>query len=46
MLFRTAEGVLVEVKRCDFKNDKLFYEKVFELCARKNFSEQRTKEGC
>ncbi len=44
MLFRTAEGVLIELKKYDFKNDKLFYEKLFELCARKNFLEQRKKE--
>jgi len=31
MLFRTSAGNLIELKRKDFKNDKLFYEKHFNL---------------
>lgn len=34
MLFRTAEGGLIELRKYDFKNDKLFYEKVFEIRSR------------
>lgn len=30
MLFRNSEGKLIEIKRYDFKNDKLYYEKIFE----------------
>jgi hypothetical protein len=31
MLFRTAEGNLIEIKKYNYKNDKLYYEKLFEL---------------
>lgn len=34
MLFRTAEGALIEIKKYDFKTDKLFYEKIFEICSK------------
>lgn len=31
MLFRTADGTLVELNRYDFKTDKIYYQKVMEL---------------
>lgn len=31
MLFRTSEGQLIEIKRYDFINDKIYYEKILEL---------------
>jgi len=31
MLFRTHEGKLVEVTKYQFKNDKLYYEKLLEI---------------
>lgn len=31
MLFRTITGELIEIKRYDFKNDKLYYEKIMEI---------------
>lgn len=31
MLFRTNKGELVELKKYDFPNDKLCYEKVMEI---------------
>ena len=31
MLFRTINGELVEINRYDFKNDKLYYEKIMEI---------------
>jgi hypothetical protein len=31
MLFRTNEGVLVEIKKYDFPNDKLYYQKIMEI---------------
>jgi len=31
MLFRTNKGELVELKKYDFPNDKLYYEKVMEM---------------
>jgi hypothetical protein len=31
MLFRTADGKLVEINKYDFKNDKLYYKKLMEI---------------
>lgn len=31
MLYRTAEGTLVELLKYNFKNDRLYYEKVLEI---------------
>lgn len=31
MLFRTNEGKLIELKKINFINDKLFYEKLIEV---------------
>ena len=31
MLFRTNKGILVEIKKYDFPNDKLYYEKIMEI---------------
>jgi hypothetical protein len=31
MLFRTSEGTLLEIKKYNFKNDKLYYEKLLEI---------------
>jgi hypothetical protein len=31
MLFRTGEGKLIEIKKYDFKNDKLYYEKIIQI---------------
>ena len=31
MLFRSGDGKLIEVKKHDFKNDKLYYEKIIQL---------------
>jgi len=31
MLFRTADGKLVEINRYDFKNDKLYYKKLMDI---------------
>ena len=30
MLFRTSEGELVEIKKYDFSNDKIYYEKIIK----------------
>ena len=30
MLFRTSEGELVEIKKYDFSNDKIYYEKILK----------------
>lgn len=31
MLFRTNTGVLVEIKKYDLPNDKLYYQKIMEI---------------
>jgi hypothetical protein len=31
MLFRDINGNLIEVNRYDFKNDKLYYQKIMEI---------------
>jgi hypothetical protein len=31
MLFRTLEGKLIEIRKYNFKNDKLYYEKILEV---------------
>jgi hypothetical protein len=31
MLFRTHEGKLIEIRKYDFKNDTLYYEKLLEV---------------
>jgi hypothetical protein len=31
MLFRTANGELIEIKKYSFINDKLYYKKIMEL---------------
>ncbi len=31
MLFRTNEGKLIELKKYNFANDKLFYEKLMQI---------------
>jgi len=31
MLFRTDDGRLVEIKKYNFVNDKLYYEKILEI---------------
>ena len=31
MLFRTNKGELVEIKKYNFPNDKLYYQKIMEL---------------
>jgi len=31
MLFRTGEGKLIEIKKYDFKNDTMYYEKIMEI---------------
>ena len=31
MLFRDSNGILIELNRYDFKNDKLYYQKIMEI---------------
>ena len=31
MLFKTSEGKLIEIKKYNFKNDTLYYEKLLDI---------------
>lgn len=31
MLYRTIDGIIIEINKNDFINDKIFYEKIMEL---------------
>lgn len=31
MLFRTNKGELIEIKKYDYPNDKLYYQKIMEI---------------
>ena len=31
MLFRSIDGKLIEINKYDFKNDKLYYEKIMSI---------------
>jgi hypothetical protein len=31
MLYRTIDGKLIEINKYDFKNDKLYYEKILSI---------------
>jgi len=31
MLFKNSNGELIEINKYDFKNDKIYYEKIMEL---------------
>jgi hypothetical protein len=35
MIFRNIDGSLIEIKRTSFKNDKIFYTKLFEIKVKK-----------
>jgi hypothetical protein len=36
MIFRNNNGALVDIKRCDFKNDQLFYTKIMIVKVKKD----------
>ena len=31
MLFRTVDGKIIEINKYDFKNDKIYYEKIMSI---------------
>ena len=43
MLFRTADGKLIEINKYDFKNDKLYYEKIKNIY--KQFGNQNSVDN-
>jgi len=42
MLFRDINGNLIELNRYDFKNDKLYYQKIMEI--KKQFTKSNKNE--
>ncbi len=42
MLFRDSNGNLIELNRYDFKNDKVYYQKIMEI--KKQFTKSNKKE--
>ena len=42
MLFRDSNGILIELNRYDFKNDKLYYQKIMEI--KKQFTKSNKNE--
>jgi hypothetical protein len=41
MLFRNINGELIEINKYDFKNDKLYYQKIMEI--KKQFTKLNNK---
>jgi len=45
MLFRDSNGNLIELNRYDFKNDKVYYQKIMEIMEiKKQFTKSNKKE--
>ena len=42
MLFRDSNGNLIELNRYDFKNDKVYYQKIMEI--KKQFTKSNKKD--
>ena len=40
MIFRNNDGVLIDIKRSNFKNDQLFYTKLIEIKVKKEKKQQ------
>jgi hypothetical protein len=40
MIFRNSDGLLVDIKRSDFKNDQLFYLKIMSIKVKKERKQQ------
>ena len=40
MIFRNSDGLLVDIKRSDFKNDQLFYSKIMSIKVKKERKQQ------
>jgi hypothetical protein len=43
MIFRSANGELIQINRYDFKNDKMYHEKILEIKKQINIKMQSTK---
>lgn len=40
MLFRTNQGNLIEIKKYDFSNDKIYYEEIMKIIKKSSKSEK------
>jgi len=38
MLFRKMDGTIVEINKCDYKNDNIYYTKIMEALAKEQTS--------
>jgi hypothetical protein len=45
MIFRNNNGALVDIKRCDFKNDQLFYTKIMIVKVKKDKKQQNVQSA-
>lgn len=44
MLFRTANGELIEINRYDYKTDKLYFKRIMELKGRQHVSNNKDNQ--
>jgi hypothetical protein len=45
MIFRNTDGVLIDIKRSNFKNDQLFYKKLLEVKVKKERKQQNVQSA-
>lgn len=45
MIFRNNDGVLIDIKRSNFKNDQLFYTKLIEIKVKKEKKQQNVQSA-
>jgi len=45
MIFRNNDGVLIDIKRRNFKNDQLFYKKLIEIKVKKERKQQNVQSA-
>ena len=43
MLFRKYDGTLVEINKGDYKNDRLYYERIMQVVAKERIRPIRSK---
>jgi hypothetical protein len=44
MIFRKSDGTFVEINRYDYKNDKIYYQKIMEVMSTKKNVRQEDKK--
>jgi hypothetical protein len=45
MIFRNNNGELIDIKRSDFKNDRLFYTKIMSVKSKKDTKQQNVQSA-